>query len=333
MRKRTKISGFNSVMLLIVSVLALVLIFGAVAVLFKPIANEEIDGLDEPPSTEQEVLPPMPVGAFGGKTIFSESFDSTDATVTTGLQTLNSQQYSLNYEAEEITASFEEALRFEYTGTDVADSQILAALVLADEGNTVYFHDVGYCTFDFDISLEGMSNRVTFLNYYRKETSSACASQGDYHRIYAQNKDGMVGFYVDSDNDKEMELVKRIPSTTFHITFVYKHDFDNPYFSEGQVYVNGEYICDIPRVVGPTAFRIANFRISVLPSDNLVNEGILSIDNININIFEAGYEGAIEWLFLDEDIKLQDCSDSVLFEGEYPEEDTSDDTAGEISAA
>lgn len=320
MRKRTKISGFKSVMLLIVSVLALVLIFGAVYAAFQSVESDPnndvglLPGDDQEPEREE-----IPVDAFGGEAIFSEDFENPDADLVANKRfTMNGNSYNLRYDKSQITGSFDGALSFTHTGTGGISSELLAIMYLSNGDDQVFYDDIDYLSLDFDISLSEFYDRLLLTTYYIDESGSVTVP-GDYNKLYMQNVDGFVNFCIDSDSDGEKEIVKTIPSDSFHLTVIYKHDHINSYYTVGRAYVNGEYLCDIPRSAGSFAARIASFRFAVPAKYNLNNNGTFSIDNIAINIFERDYDGAIGWLFKDTSYSLQECSDSVLFEGEYPE--------------
>ena len=103
---------------------------------------------------------------------------------------------------------------------------------------------------------------------------------------------------------------------TLHFTYVYnfsewKNGTVKP---EANVYINGSYFATLHPCKDIAVVKYSQFRFHIPQKYLKSREGGYDITNVTFNYFMNNYNGAICELFENHNIKLQDCTDSILFE-------------------
>lgn len=137
-------------------------------------------------------------------------------------------------------------------------------------------------------------------------------------RLQMFNIDAYQGLYkINSFEGQEMTIND---SSLNHFTWVIYINHEDISSSWALIYVNGYYAFTFTNIFASESCSIASFRFD--RSDKYATEGwaeSICFDNFTVNVFGEGagdYNGAIASLFEDSSITLDDCIDSVLYEGD-----------------
>ena len=309
-RKRDRPGKAGRVLSIIAVVLMAVTVFGVIA----SVSNNNFGAGGGGGGNNN--TPPL-ADPFGGTTILSEDFSAPDATAKKGSQVMNGNKYNLIYNASYVSTSFDQALSVSYYYNEESLGQEFHVnfYPLVD-GEKINYDDVSYVMYDFDINAEEFYDTFYIRALYDSMPSTRV---NDIEFVPEKHfyPDGASSVVLDSfSGDGNVRLRT---DATIHVTFIYRHDLTDHSNTVCYMYVDGNFAGTSSLITKTDTTAITSLRIGVSSARNLNTAGTLSIDNININVFDAGYEGAISDLFDDTSILLQDCSDSILFTGEYAE--------------
>lgn len=320
-RKRDRPGKAGRVLSIIAVVLIAVTVFGVIA----SVSNNNIGagggfgGNNNVVTPEPDPIVPTPplAAPFGGTTIFSEDFSAPDATAKKGSQVMNGNKYNLIYNASYVSTSFDQALSVSYNYDDESLGQEFHVnFYPLVNGEKINYDDVSYVMYDFDINAEEFYDTFYIKALYDSMPATRVNDIEFEPSVYTYS-DGRISLTLLSyagNNDRWINT-----DGTIHVTLIYRHDLADHSNTVCYMYVDGNFAGTSSLITKTDTTAITSLRIGVSSARNLNTAGTLSIDNISINVFDAGYEGAISDLFDDTSILLQDCSDSILFTGEYAE--------------
>ncbi|MBQ8289971.1 MAG: hypothetical protein IJY01_03780 [Clostridia bacterium] len=94
----------------------------------------------------------------------------------------------------------------------------------------------------------------------------------------------------------------------YHYTFILWRD------GTASIYVDGNFVCKTEKVYNENTTVIPGLRISLSFKEDVSADVIASFDNVQITSFSEAYDGTLLFLKDNHTIKLQEVSDSVLYE-------------------
>ena len=208
--------------------------------------------------------------------------------------------------------------------TELTDGRLcISSDVSGDEYHTNYysvskdmefdFSSAEYITLDYDIELylnDSISAGLRFLD----ENSKGISGVGGYTSLlYFTPIINGNGYTVDVNQGGTLTLATI--DNSCHVTIVYRFDHSNYRNSVALVYIDGSYVGQMKKFAITDIAKLGGFRIHQTTSNNKNFPDYIYLDNYSVNAFANGYDGALTMLFENSEYKLQDCSDSLLFEG------------------
>lgn len=103
-----------------------------------------------------------------------------------------------------------------------------------------------------------------------------------------------------------------------HLTWVISINNDNLADSYAYLYVDGKYVCVIDDIFTNSSLYISNFRLETNSGSVALEGTSICFDNFEVNAFGDGggdYKGELTSLFADPEIRLENCIDSILYNG------------------
>lgn len=187
------------------------------------------------------------------------------------------------------------------------------------DNQSVKLSDYSFMTVDFDIDMTNLVDRYRIFCPFRDEADSL-AGLGEKYYFYIDFDEDLNKYTALLFENGDFQTVWESMNGVSHFTFAYSFNQTSLPDSVLNIYADGEFICSMAGFISNNAVYTKCLRIGLpsLSSLGFFNENkggdMLVIENYQVNVFEKGYDGAINYLFDDPDITLQECSDSVLFE-------------------
>lgn len=178
--------------------------------------------------------------------------------------------------------------------------------------NGINISDNSFMTVDFDIDLDNLYDEYRILSTFRTDSNTLAHQQSIYLYIdYDEFDQSYYSFLIEND---EKKVVWNSDSNKAHITLAYSFNQDDPCSSIVNWYIDGKFIGSATQFLTEDVAIARALRIYSYENANDTSGDKIRLLNYQVNVFEKGYEGAINYLFEYPEVTLQECSDSVLFE-------------------
>ncbi len=254
------------------------------------------------PGVEDEIiedtLPSIPVSDFGGTPIYEPKSDQDYE----GLLKHN-RNVTLSYRDDGFTINTDEAVNQEH----------YVDLKIHRYSDYFYIDSSSFLTVDFDIDMSEMYDQYRLLTLFRKESGSLAHRNSLY--LYLGFDDQSNKYTASLMQDGVLQTVWESKNPVAHLTFVYNLKHDVPSESLVQWYIDGKCVGSATHFLSDEAAFVGAFRVYSYATSDVTDFDKISINNFVVNNFAYGYEGAINYLFNSTEYTLQECSDSILFEG------------------
>ena len=197
-------------------------------------------------------------------------------------------------------------------GDDITASEIYISYMYEVDGVFKNESSPEYLTFDFDIALDGYESKLLPYLLFFDGSKNVGTTQ---IVILSSEGDNTLVEYQDNGVVKKSRVYL---DDVLHFTYVYNFTDVNAggmVRPEVNVYINGVFFENYYPCGGDVRVTkfLNHFRFHTPKKYCKVREGGFKLTNVECNYFSQGYEGAITELFESHLIKLQDCTDSILF--------------------
>ena len=195
-----------------------------------------------------------------------------------------------------LTYSTEGDFRF-YFDYSAGASETKDAFAVFGYNDKYYFKDNSVFMIDVDVTLNDPDNL-----YYLQIVPDF----RDDNYTLKTNKNGTLvhssGYIFLKDTENYFPV-----GSSFHLTYIFESS------GTGHIYANGRYVTSVSDIYGSGATYCDGFKLTIFyPLESPSGEAYAAVDNIQIHTFDADYAGAINELFDDPDIFLEDCSDTIF---------------------
>lgn len=171
--------------------------------------------------------------------------------------------------------------------------------------NDVFIDSYSYMTVDFDLDMSEMYDEYRFLTVFRNASEALAHHESFYiYFDYDESTGNYLGYFVEKGVKK---IFLNSNSSRVHVTSVYYFNQEKPSDSVVNFYINGIYVGNTINFLDNDASYARAFRIYCYNGLNVTDNDVICIENYQINVFELGYEGAINNLFNNADITLDSC--------------------------
>ena len=175
-----------------------------------------------------------------------------------------------------------------------------------------------YMTFDADYTINEIYDEFQIYSIFRDSKTSVDSYSDGLLISLSQNDDGTdsISFSLFSERESSDKTVFTVDGNSFHLTYVFEFNKQDISDSRCFIYINGQYAFSTEFLYyasNPVEFGVMRHHFS---NSILKSSGSIEIDNVNFYTFGDGdgtYDGALTDLFEDTSIKLEDCTDSILY--------------------